>query len=215
MAYLYSFEHSVFPIGVSCQFDMLILEMKYKTLGKISTEAVEKATGKSWDEWIEIIDKEGGEKLTHKEIARLLYDKKYIENGWWCQQVTVGYEYAKGRRKVGETLTQGYEIGVQKMLPVNKEKLWKFLNSKRGKEIWSKDIEYEMRTVKDGERLRMKWKRPEWKSYSTLQITLFCPRNTEEKTNINFHQERLPSLKARSQMRDHWKKKLEEIAKAL
>ena len=48
--------------------------------------------------------------MPHKEIARLLFEKGYIENGWWGQMVTVGYEYARGRRIVGQPETTGFEI---------------------------------------------------------------------------------------------------------
>lgn len=43
-----------------------------KFINKISTEAVKKATGKSWDEWIKLLDKLDADKLTHKEIAKML-----------------------------------------------------------------------------------------------------------------------------------------------
>lgn len=68
-----------------------------------SSEAIKKATGKTADEWIKIIDREGGRDMNHTEIARMLYDKSYIKKqkgwpdsnalrsnaGWWCQTVTV------------------------------------------------------------------------------------------------------------------------------
>jgi len=78
-----------------------------ESINNISSIAVKKATGKSWDDWVKAIDNLGGEKLSHKEIARILYDKGYIKNGWWCQMVTVGYEYAKRRRIVGQTEKSG------------------------------------------------------------------------------------------------------------
>jgi hypothetical protein len=179
--------------------------MAYESINGISSEAVEKATGKSWSEWIKIIDKEGGGSMTHKEIARMLTDKKHITRGWWGQMITVGYEYAHGRRVVGETADAGFEIGVQKMIPADKETLWKFLNSPEGKKTWQGDTEVTVRTEKPGERLRMSY------NDSVLQITLTCNRNTPEKTNVNFHQEKLKSSKEREHMRKHWKEVLDTI----
>lgn len=182
---------------------------RYDKVGKTSTEAVQKATGKSWDEWIKIVDKEGGANMTHKEIARMLHDKKYIESGWWCQQVTVGYEYVKGRRKVGETLSQGVEIGVSKTVPVSQTKLWEFVNSDEGKRIWLQDAEVEIRTQKAPERLRMRYRQKNWKNTSTLQI--YVENLGKEKSRLTFHNEKLSILKQRSEMKDHWQKVLEEI----
>ena len=39
---------------------------------RISEAAVRKATGKSWDEWFDLLDSEGADALPHKQIARLL-----------------------------------------------------------------------------------------------------------------------------------------------
>jgi len=53
----------------------------------------------------------------------------------------------------------------------------------------------EIRTLKIEERIRLVWQ-PEGETRpSTLQITLFCPRNTSDKTNLLFHQENLPDAK--------------------
>lgn len=183
--------------------------MKYDKLNNISSESVEKATGKGWDEWVEIIDKEGGREMTHKEIAQMLWDKEYLKNGWWCQMITVGYEYAHNRRTPGQTLTQGFEIGVQKMMQAPQEKLWKFINSSRGKRIWQTDAKIKLRTKKEGERLRMSY------NDSVLQITLICNRNTPEKTNVNFHHEKLKNNRERNQMRKHWQKVLESISETV
>lgn len=41
-------------------------------INNISSQALKKATGKGWDEWIRLLDKEGAAKMTHKEIARFI-----------------------------------------------------------------------------------------------------------------------------------------------
>ena len=60
------------------------------TINNISTRAVKEATGKSWDEWIDFLDKVGARNLTHKEIVHLLDANHYVESAWWLQSVTVG-----------------------------------------------------------------------------------------------------------------------------
>lgn len=213
---------------------------KYDKIGKTSSEAVTKATGKTWDEWVELLDKEGAKAMSHKEIAQMLHDKKLIKKpsgwpagrsfseGWWSQMVTVGYEYAKGRRVLGETSQVGFEVGTQRILPINQKKLWDLVLSKKGLEVWLgkvKDFELkvgfhyktadgtegEVRTFKKGEKIRLTWKPKDWKKASTLQITLFCPRNTMDKTNLHFHHEKLASAKIRAQMRDKWKEALHKL----
>ena len=204
--------------------------MKYKKINNVSSEAVEKATGKGWSEWIRFLDKKSANKMSHKQIAKMLQEKNYVKSGWWAQTVTVAYEYAKGRRVVGQTKTAGFEIGAQKMMYLPKQVLWKFLTSSKGLELWlgkgaklkliqgykfktKGGLEIEIKTFKKGERMRLSFKPKDWKQASTLQVTLFCPRDTSEKTNIRFHQEKLSGVPARNQMRTHWKKVLENISK--
>ena len=40
----------------------------------INTASIEKATNKSWEQWVKELDESGAQKLTHTELARKLYD---------------------------------------------------------------------------------------------------------------------------------------------
>lgn len=66
-------------------------------LAGVRTEAVLKATGRAWDEWLRVLDRAGARRMPHQEIAALLA-RKFAVPGWWCQMVTVGYEQARGLR---------------------------------------------------------------------------------------------------------------------
>lgn len=195
----------------------------------VTSEAVKKGTGKSWDEWFEIIDREGGEKMTHKEIVQMLYDEEYIKSGWWCQSVTVGYEYKKGRRILGQT-TEGFQVGVQKIFPISKEDLWKLLTSKEGVKTWlgevsdyslskgykfkTKDeVEGEVTVLKENSHFRMKWKLKSWKDYSTLQVRIM-PKG-ENKASLTFHHEKLKGPKERKLMKSLWTQVLEKLEKKI
>ena len=72
------------------------------TLAGISTAAVSKATGHGWNYWLRVLDKAGAAKLPHKEIVALLYNKLGLRKSWWVQMVTVGYEQARGLRKLNQ-----------------------------------------------------------------------------------------------------------------
>ncbi|HEX3147980.1 MAG TPA: hypothetical protein VHR66_07835 [Gemmataceae bacterium] len=63
----------------------------------ISSEAVQAKTGKTWSEWIAVLDTDGAAAWTHKEIATHLSEQHGCP-GWWSQMVTVGYEQVKGLR---------------------------------------------------------------------------------------------------------------------
>jgi len=107
-----------------------------KMINKVSSEAVEKATGKGWDQWIAFIDEHGGAELDHKAIVKLLGREGKITRAWWQQMVTVGYEHAKGRRETGETADAGYQVGVQMVVPLERGELWDLLISPAGVRTW-------------------------------------------------------------------------------
>lgn len=200
-------------------------------INNVSAEAVQKATGKNWDEWLTIIDKTGGEQLSHKEIVTFL-GGNYDISPWWQQMITVGYEFARGRRVTGQTSDAGFQIGAQKTVAVSKEKVWDFLLSKKGLPIWlgkidnmifKKGTQYltedgikgEIRSILDFQKIRLIYKPKNDNKDTTLQISLSCPRNTRLKTNIRFHHEELSGTKQRDKMRRHWKKVLDTIKKEI
>lgn len=75
--------------------------MAKASTARISDEAVQKATGRAWDEWGRLLDKDGCKTMLHKDIAKLVSEKHGV-GPWWSQMVTVGYEQSRGLRKVHE-----------------------------------------------------------------------------------------------------------------
>lgn len=194
---------------------------------RLSEEAVRKATGRSWDEWFTIIDNFGGEKLSHKQIAQTLFEKAFIPSGWWCQSVTVEYEKARGRRMLGETAASGFEVGVSRTFAVTPVTAWETLVSPKGLRVWLGDTAKlslepgapystkegttgEVRTVKPGERLRVRWHPTSLRKPSTLQVTVMP---AQAKSTISFHQEQLSSAKERETMRANWQRALADLEK--
>jgi len=196
-----------------------------EVINRVSSKALEKATGRSWDEWLSVLDEEGADKLPHKEIARLLKDKGYIENSWWCQMVANGYEIARGLRVIGETISSGFEIGVRKSLLIPADEAWGLITGPRGLAVWLGSISElnltkgqtyrtaegtagEVRSISPGKRLRLTWQPGQLQNPSTLQLTI-TPNG--KKTTISFHQEKLASETERDLMRRHWQKVLDRL----
>jgi len=113
----------------------------YEIINKVSSEAVKKATGKNWQEWVKLLDKHNLSSKTHKEIVKIINEKKLVNSQWWTQMVTVGYEFVKGKRITGQTENAGFQIGVQKTLPIAQKKAWVLITSPDGLKIWLGDIE--------------------------------------------------------------------------
>jgi uncharacterized protein YndB with AHSA1/START domain len=81
---------------------------------KISDEAVETRTGKSWAQWFRILDRWGASKKGHKATAVWLHEK-YEISPWWSQMITVRHERERGRREKHER-PKGFEISVTRRM---------------------------------------------------------------------------------------------------
>jgi uncharacterized protein YndB with AHSA1/START domain len=191
---------------------------------RISDESVERATGKSWKEWMEILKAASSAAAGHKELVSYLSENHGLSS-WWCQTVAVRYEQESGKRQVGETAGVGFQIGVRKTFPLTLEQAWELLISTEGLSIWlgyssedgsslTDDDTYNtgeasgvVRVFKPHSHLRLTWHPPEWERPSTIQVRVI-PQGAG-KTTVSFHQENLPDAESRERMRSRWKKVLE------
>jgi uncharacterized protein YndB with AHSA1/START domain len=134
----------------------------------------------------------------------------------------------KDHKPVGQTKDAGFQIGVRKTFAVDRNKLWAFILSKKGVELWFGDIAAELpyqipfnsakgmegliTTLQEGSHLRMKWKKPGWEHFSMLQIRIIPAGNG---ATLSFHQDQLADGRQREEMREHWKEVIRKIGEAL
>ncbi len=201
-----------------------------QNLNGMSDEAVDRGTGRDWNAWLRFLDDLCARELDHKGIVALLAGPGGLSNGWWQQSVAIGYEQARGLRVVGQTSAGGYQIGVQKTLPIPPDIAWCLVMEGPGLAAWlgkvdnlelERGAQYqtgegiwgEVRSVLAGQRVRLTWHSPELAGPSTLQVTI-TPAGTpaREKASVRFHQERLSSLEERELMRQRWREALERLA---
>ncbi|MEX5716986.1 hypothetical protein [Geodermatophilus maliterrae] len=78
---------------------------------------VERATGRTWDDWLRFMDHIGAERLDHRAIALRVYqelDGTLEQVGWWAQSVTVAYEQHIGRRIPGQRPDGTFQTSVSR-----------------------------------------------------------------------------------------------------
>lgn len=88
----------------------------------VTDEAVIAKTGRSWDEWIAVLDAAGCASMKHPAIVKVV-SGTFDVGPWWRQTVTVGYERARGLREVNET-PQGFAASASKTVNAGIESLW-------------------------------------------------------------------------------------------
>lgn len=153
--------------------------------GTIGDEAVAAKTGKNWAQWFAILDREGAAGLEHKAIAKLLHEKHKVPS-WWCQMVTVGYEQARGKRKVHER-PDGWEAGVSRTMPVAAGPIFQAWVDEKTRKKWLPG-KFEITTKNKNKSIRIKWNERERvdvmiyaKGASRTQMTIAHRRLAQEK----------------------------------
>jgi hypothetical protein len=87
---------------------------------------VERATNRTWDEWLRFMDAIDARNLDHKEIALKVYeelDGTIEQLGWWTQAVTVAYEQYIGRRIPGQRPDGTFQTSVSRSTTLGMEEL--------------------------------------------------------------------------------------------
>ena len=127
-----------------------------KTGGGVMSDAALKAkTGRTWDQWFTLLDRAGAAKMTHGAIAKLVATRHKIP-GWWAQAVTVGYERARGLRKVNETLA-GFRTGVSRTLDAGMDAAFGAWDNAKTRATLLKE-KVDLSTRNPGKNLRFAWK---------------------------------------------------------
>ncbi|HEX4923206.1 MAG TPA: SRPBCC domain-containing protein [Bdellovibrionales bacterium] len=194
-------------------------------VGRVSSESVEKNTGRGWAAWVATLNKAGAKNWSHQEIVAYLKKKQKL-SPWWQQMVTVGYEVLIGRREEGRNQKGEYSVAASRTMPVAQRELWNALTSPEGVEIWLKvfrgfklepGAKYEtrdgafgeVRTMKAPLRIRMTWQDADWDKPSVLQ--LYAVARLKGKSVLAIQQEGLSDGRLRDRLREHWKQAMERI----
>lgn len=80
-------------------------------------QPIERATQRTWDEWLQFMDGIDAKNLSHHAIAtHLVYelDGKIDNVGWWAQSITVAYEQYIGRSVPGQRPDGTFQTSVSK-----------------------------------------------------------------------------------------------------
>jgi hypothetical protein len=170
----------------------------------VSDAAVQRATGKSWDEWFALLDAWHGTTHNHTEIARHV-SETYGIDGWWAQSVTVGYERARGMRALHER-PDGFSMNASKTFPVPVERLFAAFVEQDERERWLEAVELCNRTNQPYKSARFDVLPGE----TRLAVTFVA--KGPEKSAAQLEQERLTSAEEVARWKALWKEQLALLA---
>jgi uncharacterized protein YndB with AHSA1/START domain len=192
--------------------------------GRVSDQAVRRATGRGWDDWLAVLDAAGAAPWGHPRLVAHL--EREVASGWWRQAIAVRYEQEHGGRLLGQTAMTGFQVGVRRTVDATVDRAWELLTTRT--DLWlgagpvplAKGAPYEVatadgpvrgqvRAVKPGDRLRLTWHPPGWAAPAMLQLTLLA--STSGRTAVGVHLEKLADADSREQARVHWRDVLDRL----
>ncbi len=173
----------------------------------VSPQAVVARTGKSWQQWLAILDRENARRLGHTATAALLGSKYHLP-GWWAQCVTLGYERARGLRTVHEK-KQGFEIGRSRTIAASVSKVFHAWVDARTRARWLRDARLTIHRS-----TRNKSLRATWSDGSKSIVVGFEPRNPG-RTLVSVQHGKLANAAAAQRMKAFWGARLEALRESL
>jgi hypothetical protein len=125
-------------------------------LAGVGTDAVARATGRAWDQWLALLDKAGAVAMPHKAIAAMLADR-YGVPPWWSQMVTVGYEQARGLREAHQK-SDGFAASASRTLQASLDRVYGAWTDPNLRALWLGTAPVEVTRATDGKSMRIAWK---------------------------------------------------------
>ena len=97
-------------------------EREWVSQPEMSNERIHAATGKTWNEWVDLIEEWPRSSEGHSAVAAHLIDGLGLD-GWWGQGVTVGWERITGRRLVNQHSDGSFMTSKTKTMSVDAEQV--------------------------------------------------------------------------------------------
>lgn len=88
------------------------------------TDAIERATKRSWSDWVAFFDAKGAREMTHAEIAKLALPEMPADlpnEGWWAQGTAIAYEQHVGLRVPGQSSAGTFRVGASRTVDLDRD----------------------------------------------------------------------------------------------
>lgn len=176
-----------------------------------STQSIASSTGRSWEEWVSLLDARDTQLLNHKEIARValeLMPASAPNPEWWAQSVAVAYEQHKGLRKPGQSSKGDFQVSASRTLATDRDgaiAMWRELagNPDSFGEVALDGGASESRTEK--------WSYWRAKLADGSQVKINATDKQPGKAVLSLEHSGLQSAEEAEQWRPHWKALLKQL----
>ncbi len=175
----------------------------YPALAGFSDRVVRARTGRTWEQWVEWLDKQKAAEMPHRQIAELVHSHFEI-SGWWAQMVTVGYERIKGLREIGQRRGGSYDINKSKTVQAPIAKLYRAFSVARTRKRWLGDVGWEVRKATPEKSIRVTWEDGTW-------VDVYFYARGEAKSQVTVQHRKLGSKAEAEKMKAFWSDRLSKL----
>ncbi|MGE0357686.1 MAG: SRPBCC domain-containing protein [Burkholderiales bacterium] len=172
-------------------------------LAGVGTDAVARATGKAWDQWLAVLDKAGAAKMPHKAIAEML-SRKFGVPGWWSQMVTVGYEQARGLREAFQK-PDGFSASASRTMLAPVDRLFGAWSDPGLRSLWLGAAPVAVKRSTQAKSLRMTWT----DGGSSVEVN-FYPAGAG-RSRVQVQHDKLADGRAREAQKAFWSEALDRL----
>jgi hypothetical protein len=177
-----------------------------KEAAGVSTDAVMRRTGKSWDDWFDVLDSAGAQTLDQRGVIAILAQKHGI-GPWWQQMIAVGYESLRGKNDKPPA-PDGFQINSSCTLNAPVTRVFRLWNDAGERARWLADDRFVVRGATADKVIRARW----GKGTSHVAVS-FSEKSGRTEVSVEHHQ--IESSAAAEQMKAYWAKKLGLLDQAL
>lgn len=170
----------------------------------IGDEAVKRATGRDWTEWLKLLDKAGAKKMDHREIVAVV-----AEHGvgpWWRQMVTVHYERERGLREVHQQAS-GFAANVSRTIAVPVGELYEAWSDGRRRAKWL-GAKLTIRKATAPKSIRASW-------HDGTNVDVNFAAKGDGKSTVAVELARLADKDAVAEMKAFWSDALQRLKESL
>jgi hypothetical protein len=170
----------------------------------MSDEKITAKTGRTWREWVRVLDADHAAAMPPRDIAALVHGKHRVGD-WWAQTVTVGYERIKGLRERGQRRGGAYEVGKSKTFSVPVTALFKAWADDATRRRWLDGVDVVVRTATAPKSMRLQW--PD----ATIVVVGFTAKSAS-KSAVSVVHTKLRDRAASNNAKQYWTERLDALA---
>jgi hypothetical protein len=173
----------------------------------MSDTIIREKTGRTWQDWVRVLDGHHADKMAHSEIAKLL-STTYKVPSWWTQMVTVGYERLKGLRARGQRRDGTYEASKSRTFDVPVATLFDAWADAAIRRRWLDEPGVKVRTATAPKSMRLGW--PD----GTIIAVGFTAKGPA-KSVVALAHTKLSDRETADRLKQYWAERLDVLAKVL